>query len=283
MTKTATTKTEPNVRPLIPLEYCSPERASRLLGCEVDDIFHWVATGAITLFAEFSNYKIDSDYIDAITDEDWIEDSNNDWIISSYYGPNAYKGDNYRPSLHHLESHDSSSEQELRISGLWQVDYNTEFSLHVLSRVEGKTSCNLTALFEPLEENDNFKPTLTLYDVLISDMPARLRIKRDDLLKIQSHIDSGQVIEKQSLPPRSDKVHSSNKNTDMTSSSRGRVTRKQCCFIVDLLRAHGLTDADFKGSIGELRLKITNKIPATGTLDVDDNTLTDWLRKAGVR
>lgn len=59
------------------------------------------------------------------------------------------------------------------------------------------------------------------------------------------------------------------------------VTAKQCRFIVESLRAHGLTDEDFKGSIPQLRQKIARlKIAETYG---DDKTLTDWLVKAGVR
>ncbi|WP_275379282.1 hypothetical protein [Xenorhabdus bovienii] len=60
-------------------------------------------------------------------------------------------------------------------------------------------------------------------------------------------------------------------------------TAKQCRFIVELLKSHGLDDNDFKGSIEELRRKIANKIPNIGDPNVDDNTLVDWLKKAGVR
>lgn len=50
----ANTQTDNNKpKPLIPLEYCSPERAARMLGCEVEDIFHWASVGAITIYAEF--------------------------------------------------------------------------------------------------------------------------------------------------------------------------------------------------------------------------------------
>lgn len=62
-----------------------------------------------------------------------------------------------------------------------------------------------------------------------------------------------------------------------------RVTAKQCRFIVELLRSYNLTDDDFKGSIGDLRIKISNRIPSIGDPEIDDNTLTDWLKKGGVR
>ena len=37
------------IPPILPLEYCRIERASRLLGCEVEDILHWGAIGKISL------------------------------------------------------------------------------------------------------------------------------------------------------------------------------------------------------------------------------------------
>lgn len=38
-----------DIPPLLPLEYCTVERAARLLGCEVEDIHHWHEIGAIQL------------------------------------------------------------------------------------------------------------------------------------------------------------------------------------------------------------------------------------------
>ncbi|CDH32520.1 hypothetical protein [Xenorhabdus bovienii] len=60
-------------------------------------------------------------------------------------------------------------------------------------------------------------------------------------------------------------------------------TAKQCKFIVELLKSHGLDDNDFRGSIEELRRKIANKIPQIDGLDIDNKTLIDWLKKAEVR
>ncbi|EOD80344.1 hypothetical protein D515_00632 [Grimontia indica] len=51
-------ETETKFPPLLPLEYCSVERAARLLGCEVEDIYHWVTVGAIKLYAQFDKQVI---------------------------------------------------------------------------------------------------------------------------------------------------------------------------------------------------------------------------------
>lgn len=60
-----------------------------------------------------------------------------------------------------------------------------------------------------------------------------------------------------------------------------RITSKQCRFIVALLRAHGMTDEDFQGSITKLQKKMALK--AIEPIYGDDKTLTDWLVRAGVR
>lgn len=278
-----TNETEIQPPPLLPLEYCSPERAARLLGCEVDDIFHWVATGAISLFAEFCQFKVDTDHADIVSEEYWREYSHPDGTIQSYHGPDEFSLHIYSPRLQYFIPDDESKESELKISGLWFIDYIDEFTSHVLSRIYEETRCNLTAFFESTKPMNTFRPSLTLYDVPVTDMPDRLRIRRDDLERLQRHIISGEVMHWKSRAPIPINLYPSMKKTDQTVSSSARVTSKQCGFIVDLLRSHGLTDDDFQGSIGALRLKIANRAPNIGDPELDDNTLSDWLRKAGVR
>lgn len=38
---------------LLPLEYCTIERAAKLLGCEVEDIYHWQQIGAIEFYCHY--------------------------------------------------------------------------------------------------------------------------------------------------------------------------------------------------------------------------------------
>lgn len=53
MTTKAKTGNQPILRPLLPLEYCTVERASRLLECEVEDLLHWAKLGFIHLYINF--------------------------------------------------------------------------------------------------------------------------------------------------------------------------------------------------------------------------------------
>lgn len=64
---------------------------------------------------------------------------------------------------------------------------------------------------------------------------------------------------------------------------RELVTAVQSKAIVELLTAHGFTAEDYKGTIPALQQKLTRK-GLNGTLtSVDKNSLTAWLKKAGVR
>lgn len=46
----STKKNRRDLPPLLPLEYCSIERAARMLECETEDILHWFEVGAINLY-----------------------------------------------------------------------------------------------------------------------------------------------------------------------------------------------------------------------------------------
>lgn len=48
---------ETQARPLLPLEYCSIERAARLLGCEEYDLFHFERIGAIEMCVELNRHR----------------------------------------------------------------------------------------------------------------------------------------------------------------------------------------------------------------------------------
>ncbi|HGF3677451.1 TPA: hypothetical protein ACF4EV_002168 [Vibrio parahaemolyticus] len=55
------TMNEKYIQPLLPLEYCSVNRAARLLGCEVGDILHWMEINAINAYFRFSQSGLGDD------------------------------------------------------------------------------------------------------------------------------------------------------------------------------------------------------------------------------
>ncbi|KLU14170.1 MULTISPECIES: hypothetical protein [Xenorhabdus] len=64
---------------------------------------------------------------------------------------------------------------------------------------------------------------------------------------------------------------------------RIKETAKQSRVIVDLLESHGLTGEDFKGSIGSLRQKIARIPKIKSFTNLDDKTISKWLKQANVR
>ncbi|MCS0292964.1 hypothetical protein [Vibrio alginolyticus] len=58
---TTNKKNEIHVKPLLPLEYCSVDRAARLLGCEVGDILHWMEIKAVNAYFRFDQSDFDKD------------------------------------------------------------------------------------------------------------------------------------------------------------------------------------------------------------------------------
>lgn len=53
----------------IPLEYCRLDRAARLLGCEISDLIHWGAIGAINLCYYLHNENVFMGFLNYLTKE----------------------------------------------------------------------------------------------------------------------------------------------------------------------------------------------------------------------
>jgi len=67
------------LHPLLPLEYCTIDRASRLLDCEVSDIVHWAKIGAIKTCLCFDNIPILTGIYQTVSRDDWSEIISTKW------------------------------------------------------------------------------------------------------------------------------------------------------------------------------------------------------------
>lgn len=56
-------KCKTTIKPLLPLEYCSIERAAKLLECEIDDLWHWHEIGAINFWIHLNHSKDSGFYV----------------------------------------------------------------------------------------------------------------------------------------------------------------------------------------------------------------------------
>lgn len=301
--------------PFIQLEYCSLDRAARLLSCEVEDIFHWAEVGAITIYAQFCD-SARSEGEEFLVGQVYLHECAYDILVTPEYegyelpygekelyvkkvrvnplgainmDPRYLSTDHrwfkFGAEMYLSHPDEGLLDRTVRLSGFWAVDRLSIPPVQNITSINNEVRWSLNAAYVGDELTES-QSAIELHDVEIDDIYSRLRVMREDLLKIQSELISNEFV--------ADIFHTHHSaesplpvtktNTDMDPIVRQeRVTTKQCSFIVDLLRSHGLTDTDFKGSIGELRLKIASKIPATSDPDVDDKTLSDWLKKAGVR
>jgi len=327
-------QTEPAITPLLPLEYCTPARAAKLLGCEVEDIFHWAEVGAITLYAEFyRNANGDADelivgsaILDANIPSEKLKSSSflpeevteyetfvdvlgcemkislapyepdlglaaDDNIERIIYGPKGFK---LHACLDVEQPNKGLINRTVSLSGLWAIEQSNVYQLHFTGQKKTEQKWTLYADYtsgwyysahkKTTKRRLNKRPSIYLENVVIEDIAARVRVTRDDLLKIQQHMISGELIrrKKRSQEQEMEAGTEQDQRNDLA-HTRGRVTKKQCCFIVNLLKSHGLTDADFRGSITELRKKIASKAICIDDQNLDDKTLIDWLEKGGAR
>lgn len=301
-------QTESDNKPLLPLEYCSPERAAKLLGCEVEDIYHWADVGAINLYAQFRDrdisdgetYLVGEVYSneDLITyeerrDIEWEYDGNTyvKSMVVSEEGPinvtpkvlysNA-KLFKFGAAIRLMDPAVNLQDCFVDISGFWKISKFNFIQEQYAKSIDENTSWNLSANYIGDESSPEDTFGIDLIAAEISDMSSRIRVMREDLLKMNHHITTGEMMSKNVNILHSEKMHSLQINVNPAISNE-RVTSKQCGFIVELLRSYGLDDTDFQGSIGELRNKIASRVPGVGDPDVDDNTLISWLKKGGVR
>ncbi|OOF28915.1 hypothetical protein [Salinivibrio sp. IB872] len=90
--------------PLLPLEYCSVARAARLLGCEVEDIYHWREIGAIKLCAVLNEEPckafVKPSFLYGEEDEETIINMKFEEELSKVYEPE--EGENFQMDVGHV-------------------------------------------------------------------------------------------------------------------------------------------------------------------------------------
>lgn len=193
---------------LIPLEYCTPVRAARLLDCELEDIYHWAYIGAIRFYADFTDSEFYySKYEDSVIINDDIGNKFATEIIVdetipkiySYtdsrrtefglYGPDNFI---YDASLN-FPPQDESVNIQISISGFWEVNNFKISQTEVFGR-RSPLHWDLRASY--IEDGASHAKYINLLDVEICDMNSRLRVMHDDLKKIYEHIISGELMVK---------------------------------------------------------------------------------------
>lgn len=279
------------LRPLLPLEYCRPERAAKLLNCEIEDLFHWAAIGAIKIYVNAAKAMDEINTVGVRLPKEVPPTFviNPDKLVGEFKFGAAFNF--IRVGKIGSQDYKSSNDgychfKVSRLYGFWavapfhfwdweqggEIPDNDVYDLILLSNFEFRTSAYLPD-----------KPDINITLEVGASFPSitdNLWLMREDLEILHQHIQTGQP-----FPIWNDYKEQGGMRQMLTSSGEQprRTTGNQCRAIVELLTAHGFTNEDYQGSISVLKKKIS-KLGVSGTLtNVDKNTLQNWLQRAGVR
>lgn len=181
--------------PLLPIEYCSIERAARMLGCETDDILHWAEVGAINLNVKMPTTSEPSDEIIA-----WAVIHDPKSKVMAAINEKPLGGINFGYSFaFSFKGFLLSNETKLNslpiiklgfnyLSGLWSVNHidlilflssgKTELSINTLKSITGSSADDLTVRLE----NE------------LHLRPEQLIITANDLHKLHSSLSTGKPL-----------------------------------------------------------------------------------------
>ncbi|WP_146045083.1 hypothetical protein [Aeromonas veronii] len=283
-------QTQPKIPTLIPVEYCSPDRAARLLGCEVDDLFHWAAIGAIKLYAIFDCFEVT--FVNEDSSGGMLNISVNPWLNKDYthvsssgktkvfgYGPSYL---NHSAELRIFSQSNFLGYEYIEISGLWEISQSGISKVDYRHSIENELSWSISASsIEGCEQGHD--RGIEICDVAIEDIESRIRIVRSDLIRLNEHIATGKEM---SIAPN---LFGGRRNDITENDSTGlepnktRSTRAQASAIVELLVSLGYTMRDLSGSAEALQIKISNNSHSKTLSTITPKTLRSWLALGGGR
>lgn len=254
-------------------EYCTVERASRLLGCEVEDLLHWGAEGLITLMINLELWR----------EEEGVELAE----MTMEAGISLFNGQPEKSASDHVSisgrtgyfishDHDLGEGRFAILYGLWIATPGTiedrylgfkQSELHLIATPNYDAFINeesMTTAIIPIE--DHLQPTYWIskkqMEILLSGEPLTPRF---------------------SWAAHSQNEKSSNEYPVKT--KRVNTTNKQARAIVELLHAHGFNPTDYYKdgtfNMKAMQTAITKKGLGGELTNVGPDTLKDWLQRGG--
>jgi hypothetical protein len=233
-------------------EYCTIERASRLLGCEVEDLLHWGAEGLITLMINLELWR----------EEESVELAE----MTMETGVSMCNGQPEKSASDHVSisgrtgyfishGHDFGEGRFAALYGFWIAH-----PINIEDRYLGFKETELHLIATPNSDAVIDEESMTTAIMPIGDhlQPTYWISKKQMEILL-----SGESLSPRfSWDARSQNEKSSNEPPVKT--KRVNTTNKQARAIVELLRAHGFNPADYyKGdtfSMTAMQTVVVNKI-----------------------
>ncbi|MFQ1710110.1 hypothetical protein ACK39S_16720 [Aeromonas veronii] len=284
-------KTDLSIPPLLPLEYCRPERAAKLLKCEIEDLFHWAAIGAIKIYVNAARaldgintagIRLPKEVSPAFV----IKPNPIEGTFKFGAGFNFIRVGKMGSPGYEMSDDGYCHFKVSKLYGFWAIA-----PLHFWHWEQDGGISNSDEYYLTLLSSFDLSASAYAFDVPDIDITVQvaasfpslkdnLWLMREDLEQLHLHIHTGQP-----FPIWSDDKEQC-AMTQMLATTRespSRTTANQSRVIVELLTALGFTDEDYQGSIADLQRKISRQ-GVSGTLtDVDRSTVKNWLQRAGVR
>lgn len=178
----------PKLPPILPLEYCRIERASRLLGCEVEDILHWGAESKIRLYVMGESviynpdniWLFDSRSLEAIeaTNQGQLGLANVDKPIRCYVNQHASYLRGLGTNIRYPSPFGTIMSGDISLIGLWSLPVSTIRTKYLGMSLDA--DLNITAAGEQ---------DFTLVKNI--ELPSDIWLTKVDLQLLERHIKSG--------------------------------------------------------------------------------------------
>ncbi|MGL6352506.1 hypothetical protein ACSZMT_01070 [Aeromonas veronii] len=174
---------DPGLPPLLPLEYCRPERAAELLRCQVEDLFHWAAIGAIRLYVMAQKADYDGWLPTLVAPSEDFDAGRLRYGASFVFAQDYGELTNSTTTVKDLDGYANSA----RLSGFWALNrWHFEMWEEVGTLFDGvEDEYTLHAYFS------DESPPVTALGVSIPEAINHLWLMRDDLLRLHRHISTG--------------------------------------------------------------------------------------------
>lgn len=300
---------------LAPLDYCSISRAANILNCEESDILHWCYTGKINLginlrssYLYYISFRKESGSVAS-----QIESLNTTSELNAdggyrFYSDKTMLGYFYIPRNPHIIETDNFYLARVIASGYWPIEN------FVLEDTDyGKLNTKDLVLY--IENNPDFKAENRIPYGIISPTLVKKHfsgilgnISKEDMEQLNTLCEhapdintkmyelqiTGYYIEyiyKYALSgnriPVIERAFDAKRlaSHDGEEISTVRTTAKQSSYIAALMNALGVSEEMMRfGSISQMREHLSRRAGEDIYLpDITDDTLDDWLKRAGKR
>lgn len=279
------------VKPLLPLEYCSIDRAARLLGCEVGDIGHWIQIGAVKAFFKFNRrqrnddgsvlqYRIEGQglELDDLDDFGRFQTSVRNKYCEFYTDTWTYNAD---PDSMELDDVYTVSMYGTP-TGVWEIDQGYEFWEELFNFPE---EVGEGAIFLCSQVMSSGSHTYWCLEYPLKVSLSEVVLLREDLLKLHSAIQLGTDVAPLENRYNSQKIENLRRDAEkkkQPAEIKERVEARQCEVIRALIES-----IDELGPKALAKKSMVHELVNTYFVHkdvrctvIDPRTMTRWIKKA---